>query len=61
MGLKTGICLLALAALALAATNGTTVATPSGNIHITYVDNGTLIVINIYNDKYNNKVITVNI
>jgi len=56
MGLKTGIYLLALAALALAAANGTTVATPSGNIHITYVDNGTLVVVNI-----NNKVITVNI
>jgi hypothetical protein len=57
MGPKTGIYLLALAALALAATNGTTVATPSGNIHITYVDNGTLVVVNINN----NKVITVNI
>ena len=59
MGPKTGIYLLALAALALAAINGTntTVATPSGNIHITYADNGTLVVVNINN----NKVITVNI
>lgn len=47
---------MALAALALAA-NVTYVTTPSGNIHITYVDNGTFIVVNINN----NKVITANI
>jgi len=56
MGAKTGIYLLALAALALAA-NVTYVTTPSGKIHITYVDNGTYIVVNINN----NKVITANI
>ena len=56
MGPKAGIYLLALAALALAA-NVTYVATPSGKIHITYVDNGTYIVVNINN----NKVITANI
>ena len=56
MGPKTGIYLLALAALALAA-NVTYVTTPSGKIHITYVDNGTYIVVNINN----NKVITANI
>lgn len=48
--------ILALAAIAMAA-NMTVVTTPSGNIHITYVDNGTQIVININN----NKVITANI
>jgi hypothetical protein len=56
MGAKTGIYLLALAALTLAA-NVTYVTTPSGKIHITYVDNGTYIVVNINN----NKVITANI
>jgi hypothetical protein len=56
MGAKTSIYLLALAALALAA-NVTYVTTPSGKIHITYVDNGTYIVVNINN----NKVITANI
>jgi len=56
MGPKAGIYLLALAALALAA-NVTYVTTPSGKIHITYVDNGTYIVVNINN----NKVITANI
>jgi hypothetical protein len=56
MGAKTGMYLLALAALALAA-NVTYVTTPSGKIHITYVDNGTYIVVNINN----NKVITANI
>jgi hypothetical protein len=56
MGPKTGIYLLALAALALAA-NVTYVTTPSGKIHITYVDNGTLVVVNINN----NKVITINV
>jgi hypothetical protein len=56
MGPKTGIYLLALAALTLAA-NVTYVTTPSGKIHITYVDNGTYIVVNINN----NKVITANI
>jgi hypothetical protein len=56
MGAKNGIYLLALAALALAA-NVTYVTTPSGKIHITYVDNGTYIVVNINN----NKVITANI
>jgi hypothetical protein len=56
MGPKAGIHLLALAALALAA-NVTYVTTPSGKIHITYVDNGTYIVVNINN----NKVITANI
>jgi hypothetical protein len=55
MGPKAGIYLLALAALALAA-NVTYVTTPSGKIHITYVDNGTLVVVNI-----NNKVITLNV
>ena len=56
MGAKTSIYLLALAALALAA-NVTYVTTPSGKIHITYVDNGTYIVVNINN----NKVITANV
>ena len=56
MGAKTSIYLLALAALTLAA-NVTYVTTPSGKIHITYVDNGTYIVVNINN----NKVITANI
>jgi hypothetical protein len=56
MSPKIGIYLLALAALALAA-NMTYVTTPSGNIHITYVDNGTYVVVNINN----NKVITANI
>jgi hypothetical protein len=55
MSPKAGIYLLALAALALAA-NVTYVTTPSGKIHITYVDNGTLVVVNI-----NNKVITLNV
>jgi hypothetical protein len=55
MGPKAGIYLLALAALALAA-NVTYVTTPSGKMHITYVDNGTLVVVNI-----NNKVITINV
>jgi hypothetical protein len=49
MGAKTGIYLLALAALTLAA-NVTYVTTPSGKIHITYVDNGTYIVVNINNN-----------
>jgi hypothetical protein len=44
MGAKTGIYLLALAA------NVTYVTTPSGKIHITYVDNGTYIVVNINNN-----------
>jgi len=55
MGSKVGVYLLALAALAMAA-NMTYVTTPSGKIHITYVDNGTYIVVNI-----NDKVITANI
>lgn len=44
-----------IAALALAA-NVTYVVTPSSNIHITYSDNGTFIVINFNN----NKVLTIN-
>lgn len=44
-----------IAALALAA-NVTYVVTPSGNIHITYSDNGTFLVINFNN----NKVLTIN-
>jgi uncharacterized protein (UPF0333 family) len=56
MAAKTSIYLLALAALTLAA-NVTYVTTLSGKIHITYVDNGTYIVVNINN----NKVITANI
>lgn len=55
MGSKVGVYLLALAVLAMAA-NMTYVTTPSGKIHITYVDNGTYIVVNI-----NDKVITANI
>lgn len=47
---------LVLTALALAA-NMTYIVTPSGNIHIVYVDNGTSLVVNINN----NKVITVNL
>jgi hypothetical protein len=34
----------------------TYVTTPSGKIHITYVDNGTLVVVNI-----NSKIITLNV
>ncbi|MEM1597461.1 MAG: hypothetical protein QXP31_00055 [Pyrobaculum sp.] len=45
-----------VAALALAA-NVTYVATPSGNIHITYQDNGTFIVINFNK----NKTLTINV
>jgi hypothetical protein len=50
MGPKAGIYLLALAA------NVTYVTTLSGKIHITYADNGALVVVNI-----NNKVITLNV
>jgi len=46
---------LVIAAAALAA-NVTYVVTPSGNIHITYHDNGTFIVINFNN----NKTLTIN-
>jgi len=46
---------LVIAAAALAA-NVTYVMTPSGNIHITYQDNGTFIVINFNN----NKTLTIN-
>jgi len=46
---------LVIAAAALAA-NVTYVVTPSGNIHITYQDNGTFIVINFNN----NKTLTIN-
>ncbi|ABL88416.1 conserved hypothetical protein [Pyrobaculum islandicum DSM 4184] len=48
--------LLLLAALAMAA-NMTVITTPSGNIHITYIDNGTQIIVNINNYR----VITANI
>ncbi len=47
MGPKAGVYLPALAALAA---NVTYVTTPSGKIHITYVDNGTYIVVNINNN-----------
>jgi len=46
---------LVIAAAALAA-NVTYVVTPSGNLHITYQDNGTFIVINFNN----NKILTIN-
>ncbi|MFN7105817.1 MAG: hypothetical protein ACK4M3_04465, partial [Pyrobaculum sp.] len=51
-----GVLALAILAATVGAANATAISTPSGTIHVTYVDNNTFMVIN-----YNNKVLTVNL